>query len=95
LASPVPVIRNHTAPPSAFDCEAELEKGAAQALVGDELRYGQQHGPVGGVPEGVAICELSYLLRVRAQLSVQNSLPLLLLGGERRPVAGDGELTSL
>jgi hypothetical protein len=28
-------------PPIAFDCEPELEEGAAQALVGDELGYGQ------------------------------------------------------
>src|SRR5829696_4245603 len=82
-------------PTSAFDRDRELEEGAAHALVGDELRQGQQHLAVWGVPEGVAVFQLQHLPHVCAQLSVQSSLPLLLLGGERRPVTGDGNLDAL
>ena len=56
--------------PSAFDRDPELKEGAAQALVGNELRHGQQHRSVRGVPEGVAVFQLYNLLHVRAQLSV-------------------------
>src|SRR5918997_3604752 len=82
-------------PAVAFDREREIEKGAAQALVYDELRYGQQDFPVRGVPEGVALVEFLYLPDVLAQSPVQRPLALLLLGGERRPAAGDRDLAPL
>ena len=74
------------------DRDREPEEGTAQALVCDELRHGRKRLPVRGVRERIAVFELPDLQRVFAQPATQHPLTLPLLGGERRHVAGQGDL---